>query len=457
MKKLIVLIIYCLPLMIKAQENKKYEGVQWTEALSWEEVKAKAKKENKYIFIDAYATWCGPCKMMDRDIYPHFRAGHAMNEHFINIKVQMDKTSIDNEQVKSWYATAEQMMKDYKIDAFPSYLFFSPDGHLVHKETGYKDLQSFMRLGELARDPQKPLMYALYEDYKKGKKDLETLGELALFTRKLIGDTKVANDMARDYKEGFLDNLQTKEISKSHIDFLRNFSDLVHSKDQFFKLAYYHPKKYDSLSNVGAAGWLVNRTIKKEQLDDKILANGKAVIRLPQWDKVQKRIERKYKKVDARKLVLQYKIDYYKNLFIDWPLWAKYKDEMIKTYPLKPPYRLDVYIDINGHGGAWHAFLHCPDTAVLNKVLNWVDLAIKLDGGENLTSYLDTKANLLYKLGRIKKAMETQMKAVEILAKVNPNASQEFYAIYKQMSQGKPTYINEGAVWDKASLERISR
>lgn len=438
-----------------AQSDSTSQGVQWTEGLSWEEVKAKAKKENKYIFIDAFATWCGPCKMMDRDIYPHFRAGHAMNEHFLNLKVQMDKTIIDNEQVKGWYATAERMMKEYKIDAFPSYLFFSPDGNLVHKETGYKDLQSFMRLSELARDPQKPLMYAKYEDYKKGKKDLEMLGELALFTRKLIGDTKVANEMARDYKVGYLDKLQKEDISKNHIDFMSKFPDLVHSKDQFFMLAYYHPQKFDSLSGKGYANWFVNHVIKKEELDNQILINGKAVTRFPNWDKMQKRINKKYKKEDARKLVLQYKVDYYRNLFIDWPLWAKYKDEMIKAYPLKPPYNLEVYIQINGHGGAWHAFLQCPDTTVLNKALEWVDLALKLEGQDH-TAYLDTKANLLYKLGRKSEAIEIEKKAVDILAK--KSSEYKGYEIaYEQMLQGKPTYLSQGAVWDKASLERISR
>lgn len=35
---------------------------------TWEEVKEKAAKENKPIFVDAYTTWCGPCKWMAKNI-----------------------------------------------------------------------------------------------------------------------------------------------------------------------------------------------------------------------------------------------------------------------------------------------------------------------------------------------------------------------------------------------------
>ena len=45
------------------------EGVNF-EKESWSNTLAKAKAENKIVFVDAYTTWCGPCKMMDAKTFP---------------------------------------------------------------------------------------------------------------------------------------------------------------------------------------------------------------------------------------------------------------------------------------------------------------------------------------------------------------------------------------------------
>ena len=44
-----------------SQESEN-SGIQWAKGLAWQQIRQKAKKENKYIFVDCYATWCGPCR-----------------------------------------------------------------------------------------------------------------------------------------------------------------------------------------------------------------------------------------------------------------------------------------------------------------------------------------------------------------------------------------------------------
>ena len=58
---------HALPGMLSMTEEGK--GIKGITGLFWEQIKQKAKQENKYIFIDAYTTWCGPCKMMDEYVY----------------------------------------------------------------------------------------------------------------------------------------------------------------------------------------------------------------------------------------------------------------------------------------------------------------------------------------------------------------------------------------------------
>ncbi len=56
------------------------KGIKFENGLSWSQILAKAKTDNKYIFVDCYATWCGPCKEMDKKIYPSEKLGAIMNE-----------------------------------------------------------------------------------------------------------------------------------------------------------------------------------------------------------------------------------------------------------------------------------------------------------------------------------------------------------------------------------------
>src|SRR5690349_7699291 len=99
LKKLLCLSFICVPVFLYAQN-----GIQWTDGMTWDQIKAKAKAENKFIFVDAYATWCGPCKKMDKEVYPSTKVGGVLNPKFVSVRIQMDQTKKDNDQVKSWYS-----------------------------------------------------------------------------------------------------------------------------------------------------------------------------------------------------------------------------------------------------------------------------------------------------------------------------------------------------------------
>src|SRR5687767_5878813 len=107
---LFVMWVKCVPLLLHAQLE---EGIKWTTGLTWPQVLEKAKKENKYIFLDCYTTWCGPCKWMDKDVYTNDTVGQFFNEKFISVKVQMDQTKKDDEYVKSWYYSAANIRSQY--------------------------------------------------------------------------------------------------------------------------------------------------------------------------------------------------------------------------------------------------------------------------------------------------------------------------------------------------------
>ena len=72
------LIILFFPLIIYAQSDSLYKGIRFEKGLSWQQMLDKAKVEGKYVFVDCYATWCLPCKWMDKNIYTSEKVYHAM-------------------------------------------------------------------------------------------------------------------------------------------------------------------------------------------------------------------------------------------------------------------------------------------------------------------------------------------------------------------------------------------
>ena len=55
----------------------------------FEKALAQAKAENKILFMDAYTTWCGPCKLMTKNTFPDSSVATLYNKNFISyLKVQ---------------------------------------------------------------------------------------------------------------------------------------------------------------------------------------------------------------------------------------------------------------------------------------------------------------------------------------------------------------------------------
>lgn len=93
--------------------------------ISFEEALALAEKENKLVFLDAYAVWCGPCKMMDRTTFRSEKVGRLFNKNFINIKIDMEK------------GEGPALARKYQVTAYPTFFVLNPDGKMVKRIIGY--------------------------------------------------------------------------------------------------------------------------------------------------------------------------------------------------------------------------------------------------------------------------------------------------------------------------------
>jgi len=100
------------------------EGIQF-QSVSLEEAKKQSLKSGKLIFIDAYASWCGPCKRMAATSFKNPEVGKVYNEQFINLKIDCEKD-----------ADGPELARMYKVKAYPTLLVIDGNGRLIKEVVG---------------------------------------------------------------------------------------------------------------------------------------------------------------------------------------------------------------------------------------------------------------------------------------------------------------------------------
>jgi thiol:disulfide interchange protein DsbD len=90
--------------------------VDWVYSL--DETLSRAQSDNRPVMIDFYANWCPPCKDMDCKTYSDDELGAFVNENFVPLKVNVDKSNLGGV---------------YDIKSIPQVVFLSPDGTEIDK------------------------------------------------------------------------------------------------------------------------------------------------------------------------------------------------------------------------------------------------------------------------------------------------------------------------------------
>ena len=121
MKKLLsILFLTTLTLPALAAEG---DGVNFFEG-TFRQAKDKAKKENKLIMLDAYTSWCGPCKVLKNKVFPNKELGDYINAHFVSIGVDMEA------------GEGPALANMYPIEGYPTILFLDASGKVKKKVLG---------------------------------------------------------------------------------------------------------------------------------------------------------------------------------------------------------------------------------------------------------------------------------------------------------------------------------
>lgn len=199
MKKIISGISIFCTIAISAQE-----AIQFQE-LPFKDIIAKAKKEKKLVFIDAYASWCGPCKMMEKNVFTQKSVSDYYNTNFINARFDMEK------------GEGKDIASKFGVRSYPTYLFLNGEGELVSRNTGYMEESLFVAMAQDINSPGNK-KGSLKDRFAGGEKDPEFLINIM----KLNANTDY--EFAKKASERYFQNKKkTEELTKDEIGFLLYF------------------------------------------------------------------------------------------------------------------------------------------------------------------------------------------------------------------------------------------
>lgn len=103
---------------------------------SWSEAVNKAKVEKKAIFLDIYATWCGPCKLLKKQTFTDKNVAGFYNTNFINV-------SLDGET-----GDGALLAQKYQIPGYPTLIILDFNETPVHATAGFLNAKEFMTFGK---------------------------------------------------------------------------------------------------------------------------------------------------------------------------------------------------------------------------------------------------------------------------------------------------------------------
>ncbi|MGU3375873.1 thioredoxin family protein [Chryseobacterium sp. M5A1_1a] len=370
----------------------------WAQGIKFEEgnfasILAKAKKENKLVFIDAYASWCGPCKLMVKNIFPLKTVGDYYNSHFINAKIDMEK------------GEGVDIAKKYNVKAFPTYLFIDGNGEAVHRTLGYVEEKDFIQFAKDAEDPNKRLT-SLKQQFEKGEKDPEFLKNLAGLT--MYNDAEFAGkvldryfeqkkDLDQDDVQILLAGTQSTE-SPLYTIFQQKKNDIV----KFFPEDKY--AKFDKNIKLNTVAKKAYNADTKTWNDSYFMTETQKFLTKDEAAKVLKRMK-------ANRAL--------KNK--DIPTYEKLIMEIYQNYSAASSEELNSL--------AWNFYENVSNKTSLEKALSWAQESVKKD--QNFAN-TDTLANLYNKMGDKKNAKMWAEKSIE-LAKSSGQDSSDTEKLLKSL------------------------
>jgi len=147
------------------------------------------------------------------------------------------------------------------------------------------------------------------------------------------------------------------------------------------------------------------------------------------FDSLRTEIEKAHPEVKMGRAIAEVRTQYYAYQK-DWPAFRDAVDAYIQA-------GTEVGKEVSNHelnDFAWDIFQHCDDPACIRAALEWSRKSVE---ARELSMFMDTYANLLYKSGDRENAIKWQQKAVE---KAKDDDKKDYIATLEKMKKGEQTW-----------------
>ena len=349
----------------------------------------QAKKENKLIFLDAFASWCGPCKLLDKNVFPKKEVGDYFNANFLNLHIDMEK------------GEGIEIAKKYSIYSYPTLLFINGDGKVVYKAAGYMSPQELISIAKEAVNPENTLENKIAK-FEAGEKDPEFL--MGLIKNTYATDFSLAQKVATRYFQTRTDATYSKEEAGMLLFFTKTIDDELYKifTAKKAELSTQIPESY--LAEYDKK--LKLNTVLQKSFDANTQSINESTF-LAEGTKI-------YGEKEAKQLLNKINMD----LFFTQKKYDDYAKSALSYYQNPKDFATDELNNV-----AWNFYLYVTDKTLLTQVTQLCLEGIKKEENSQNT---DTLANIYYKLGDNKNAKLWAKKSIEIAkAKGDEYASTE--------------------------------
>jgi len=375
-----VLAVSLFMMSLAVGANAQETGIRFFEG-TWNDVLAEAGKQNKPIYLDCYTTWCGPCKMLKKEVFTDAKVGAYFNENYICYSLDMEK------------GEGLEIAKKYDVRGYPTHLYFDAKGDVVHRTMGAGNSDQykghFIQWAKDARDPSKQF-YALKKRYDAGDRDPDMLYVYARSAND--AGTSDAKDIAKAY---FATQSEDDLYNQKNWDAIKNLIFDFDFKEYYFVLQH----KDEFVKRYGVAE--VNDKILGIALNEAYRAKSKLDYGKGLFEKNHDVLTQVTKPEEIAQLYRTY-MRYYE-VMEDWPSYATTASEYLDHG------KVDDWNDLNEI--AWAIYEHSDDPAMIARAEKWAARSVELQ-----SNYFnnDTHAALLHKLGRNAEAEKAAERAIEL-------------------------------------------